>query len=159
MLGACRGLEEVGWTDIPVLAAETEGAASFAATHRAGELVSINTITSLAKSLGALKVAEACVPAMKKFKLIPIIVSDKEAVEGCYRLSVDERVMVEPACGAALAAAIKFFTDSNTNAAHFVGPGPLVVVVCGGNMISPKLMDTYLQTTKNSGFASKYDVQ
>ncbi len=44
---------EVGWGDVPVLAMGTEGANSFDASVKAGHLVTLPAITSLAKTLGA----------------------------------------------------------------------------------------------------------
>lgn len=58
ILHICRGLDKIGWEDVPIIACETEGANSFAQTHAAQELRTIPAITSIAKSLGALTVAE-----------------------------------------------------------------------------------------------------
>lgn len=47
------GLHEMGWSDVPVVAAETSGASSFAEAVKAGQLVTLTSITSIAKTLGA----------------------------------------------------------------------------------------------------------
>ena len=47
------------------------------------------------------------------------------------------RLLVEPSCGAALAFAY------GDGAAQLKGEGPLVVVVCGGNMTSLALMQEW----------------
>ena len=51
-------------------------------------------------------------------------------------------MLVEPACGAALCAAYlhsQLGLGGKEN--DYVGEGPVVVVVCGGNMASPELFD------------------
>jgi L-serine/L-threonine ammonia-lyase len=48
LCGLVEGMHAMGWTDIPVVAVETEGAASFAASVQAGRLVTLDRITSTA---------------------------------------------------------------------------------------------------------------
>src|SRR2546426_161154 len=57
LCGVLQGLHAAGWTDAPVLAVETEGAASYAAALRAGRLVTLDRIRSIATTLGARTVA------------------------------------------------------------------------------------------------------
>lgn len=45
LCGVVRGLQEVGWGDVPVIAMETIGAHSFHAATAAGTLVSLAQIT------------------------------------------------------------------------------------------------------------------
>lgn len=141
-LGVAEGTRRVGWGDVPIITAETEGAASFAAMVAAGgKVVRLAEISSLAKSLGALAVSERCAEWVREGrKVVPVVVSDREAVEGCSLLAVEHRVLVEPACGAAVAAVTRGVFGS-------VGDGPVVVVVCGGNMVSPRLLDGWIEAT------------
>lgn len=44
---------QVGWADVPVVACETLGADSFSQSFKAGQLVTLPGITSLATTLGA----------------------------------------------------------------------------------------------------------
>jgi L-serine/L-threonine ammonia-lyase len=53
------------------------------------------------------------------------VVSDVSAVRACRRFLDDHRMLVEPACGAALAAVYEGIADLPPDAA-------VVVVVCGG---------------------------
>jgi L-serine/L-threonine ammonia-lyase len=95
------GLEEVGWTDVPVLLAETAGADCFNAALRAGKLVSLDSITSVAKSLGALTVSKklfdlATLPSVsdslkKKFEVVSRVVTDRDAVRACLSFADDHR--------------------------------------------------------------------
>ncbi len=142
--GTALGCAQIdGWDDVPIIAAETEGADSFAAMlANNGDTKRLEEISSLAKSLGALEVSDECGRWVKKGRSIrSVVVSDREAVEACSMLAVHHRVLVEVACGAALAAL--FREDSLTE----LGSGPLVVVVCGGNMVSPELLDQWIKVT------------
>jgi hypothetical protein len=86
--------------------------------------------------------------------ICPVVVSDKEAVVSTAQFAVDHRVNVEPSCGAALAAAAALSTAGlNTDdvasehrwARNVSIPpeGPIIIVVCGGNMASPALLGSY----------------
>ena len=93
--GLQLGLEQVGWTDVTLLAVETEGAASYAAAQAAGfKVVSLPAITSIASSLGALAVTPA-VLSPSPVTTVSYTVSDAEAVAAClhfadnYRYSYD----------------------------------------------------------------------
>ena len=57
LCGVMEGLHRNGWGDVPILACETEGTASFAATLAAGKLITLPTISGVATSLGARTVA------------------------------------------------------------------------------------------------------
>lgn len=145
-LGVAEGLEKVGWGDVPIICAETDGANSFAAMFQAGgKLVSIKEVTSIAKSLGTLAVSKKCSEWIKSGRpLQSVVVSDKEAVEACSALAVHHRFLVEPACGAAIAAVCS--PKHAGKHAHTID-GPIVIVVCGGNMASPTLLDSWIKTT------------
>lgn len=43
--GLVEGLDGVGWSDVPIVAVETDGAASLAATMKADSVVTISGIT------------------------------------------------------------------------------------------------------------------
>lgn len=106
-----------------VIAAETEGAASFHASVVAGELVTIPTITSVASSLGARQVAQqAWQWHIDSKKIISFVCSDDDAITACEEFKEIYGDVVEPACGAALAT---------------IGPKGIVkkdalIVACGG---------------------------
>ena len=125
LCGVLEGMAAVGWGDVPVLAAETEGAASFAAAMAAGRPVALPGIESVAKSLGARTVSPTVVERAKAMDVRPWVVSDAQAVGACLRFLDDHRLMVEPACGAALAAAYERAPVA----------GSLLIVVCGGAVI------------------------
>jgi L-serine/L-threonine ammonia-lyase len=129
LCGVLLGMHRNGWRDVPVIAAETEGAASFAAAVAAGRPVDLESITSIATSLGALRVADEAFRWTARHAIHPAVVSDKDAVRSCLTFANELRVLVEPACGAALAAV-------ETGRAPLDQCGTIVVIACGGNAVS-----------------------
>jgi L-serine/L-threonine ammonia-lyase len=103
LCGVLEGVTAAGWSETPVVAVETEGAASFGAARRAGEPVDIGAITSVATSLGARKVAGEAVAWLGRHPIRDVVVDDGDALRACRRFADDHRLLVEPACGAALA--------------------------------------------------------
>ncbi|MEC7413483.1 MAG: pyridoxal-phosphate dependent enzyme [Pseudomonadota bacterium] len=125
LCGAVEGMQRVGWHDVPVLAMETEGAESFAAARAAGRAVRLPAITSIASSLGARQVCDQALTRADQHPVISEVVSDAAALIACERLLQDHRLLVEPACGAALAAV----TESSK---HLQSAESILVIVCGG---------------------------
>ena len=125
LAGVIQGLQRNGFGEVPVFAVETEGAASLHAALEAGERVTLPAITSIATSLGAKQVCQRAFDLARSPPLSSLVVSDAEAVGASVRFMDDHRLVVEPACGAALAPAY---------AAHpaLAGLDDLLVVVCGG---------------------------
>lgn len=133
LCGLAEGLHAVGWTDVPILAVETEGAASFAASVQAGRPVTLDKITSVAITLGARTVAPQALEWAGRHPIVPWVVSDRAAVDACLRFADDHRVLVEPACGAALAAVYG-------RAQPLEGREPVVIIVCGGAGVNRELL-------------------
>ena len=123
--GVAQGLHRNGWSSVPIVAVETEGAASFHAAAQAGHTVQLDQITSIASSLGAKRVCEQAVQWSKEHAIHSVLVSDKSAVAACERFLFDHRILVEPACGASLALAYE-------NSPALAAFQTVLVVVCGG---------------------------
>ncbi|MGO9572461.1 MAG: pyridoxal-phosphate dependent enzyme [Desulfomonilaceae bacterium] len=136
LCGLLEGMHEVGWTDVPILAVETEGAASFAAAVRAGRLVTLDRITSVATTLGARRVAAKALEWTERHPITPWQVTDPEAIAACVRFADEHRVLVEPACGASLAAVYG-------RARPLEGLRPIVIIVCGGAGVSLPLLNEW----------------
>jgi L-serine/L-threonine ammonia-lyase len=67
------------------------------------------------------------------------VVSDSEALDACFRFSDDHRLLVEPACGASLAAlysGLDLDLDCGDSDLPFDQRRPIVMIVCGGNVAS-----------------------
>ena len=123
--GVVQGLQRNGLSTVPVIAVETEGAASLHAAIKAGELVTLPAITSIASTLGARRVAQHAFDLTQQHTIHSVTVSDADAVAACLAFADDMRTLVEPACGAALAVAYKNLPVL----AQFKRP---LIVVCGG---------------------------
>lgn len=123
--GIVQGLHRNALAHVPVIAVETEGAASLHAAVQAGELVTLPAITSIASSLGARRVAQQAFDWTRRHDIRSVTVSDAQAVDACLRFADDLRTLVEPACGAALAVAYQH----PQLLAEFKKP---LIVVCGG---------------------------
>ena len=128
--GIVEGLRRHGLDQVPVIAVETEGAASLQASLAAGALVSLPAVTSMATSLGARRVAAGALERARSHPTRAVQVSDAEAAAACLRFADAHRVLVEPACGAALAA-----VDGHAGAFRRV-----LVEVCGGMGVSLALL-------------------
>ncbi|MGB7339288.1 MAG: pyridoxal-phosphate dependent enzyme [Phototrophicaceae bacterium] len=125
LAGVLTGMHAHNWHDVPVIAVETEGAASFAATANTGVLTRITEITSIAKTLGALQVADALVDWLDKHPITAVQVSDADAVNACLQFADDFRAIVEPACGAALSLVY--------DKSHYLQDyDNVLMIVCGG---------------------------
>ncbi|MNM39808.1 Phenylserine dehydratase [compost metagenome] len=135
--GVVEGLKRNGWDDVPVLAVETEGAASLHAALQAGHPVELDRIASVATSLGAKRVADQALACARSHPLHSQLVSDRAALEACERFLLDHRILVEPACGAALA----LVTTPQALAAY----GNVLVVVCGGATATLEQIQAWLK--------------
>jgi len=133
LCGVIEGLHQVGWGDVPVVACETHGADSFNAAMDKGELVTLPAITSVAKCLGALTVLPEALEWSKRHKIIPVRVTDKEAVTACYCYLNDYKTLVEPACGASLALMYTDVLIRLHNEGKLTNLDSVVIIVCGGH--------------------------
>ena len=133
MCGLLQGMHEVGWGDVPVIAAETTGAASLASAMQQGELVTLDAIQSIAVTLGAKRVCQEALDWTRKHDVRSFLMSDQQAVQACLNFANDHRVLVEPACGAALAAGYQAASELD-------GLDPLVFIVCGGAAVTRAML-------------------
>ncbi|KAK5089240.1 catabolic L-serine/threonine dehydratase [Exophiala xenobiotica] len=138
--GIMQGVEEEAW-NTHVLAVETAGADSLAQAIEKRELVALDEITSVAKSLGAPIVAQRALDYALQPNVSNLVIEDAEACASGWRFADDERILVEPACGASVALAydgrlrryLKGFSEESK----------VVIVLCGGSRIDLKMMENY----------------
>ena len=155
-----------------VVACETEGAASFAASFNASSsssstttvtggggkkevtMVRLNSITSIATSLGALEVTPEVIQRAHRYQerandeggsgedVLSYVCTDSEAVDACIKFAADHRILVEPACGAALAPLyserlrVKLLDELRHDTDSVI-----VVEVCGGSGVNLELLE------------------
>lgn len=141
LIGVLQGMARNGWGDVPVYAVETFGAASYAAALAAGRPVRLEKITSVATTLGALQVAAEAVAWASRRPVTSVLVSDEDALRACVMMADHLRVLVEPACGAALAAV-------SAGRPAVGGTGPLLVIACGGAAVDARRIGDWRELTR-----------
>jgi L-serine/L-threonine ammonia-lyase len=135
LMGILRGLKDCDWhQSVPVLACETLGADALTQSLKAGSRVKLEKISSVAKSLGADRIGEdilkECMSRSGQKVLESIAVTDEEAVGSYLKFALDHNILVEPACGAALAPLYYHFDELEKSQNKRLDN--LVVEVCGG---------------------------
>lgn len=129
LCGIVQGLHRNDWNDVPVIAVETEGAASLAASVAAGKLVTLERIDTVAGTLGAKRIAAKAFEWTQSHTIIPATVTDRAAVRASRTFADDHRILVEPACGASLSVVY----DSS----ELIKPSEsIIIIVCGGIGVS-----------------------
>lgn len=144
LCGIFEGMERHFWDKAAVVAAETVGAASFGRALEAGAVVRLPAIDSIATSLGALEVTEVALARTAAHRarggtVRSSLCTDAEAVGACVRFAEDHRLLVEPACGAALATLYADRLRGDLLAGLPPG-GAIVVEVCGGSGVNLDLL-------------------
>ncbi|XP_076017113.1 serine dehydratase-like isoform X1 [Genypterus blacodes] len=168
LCGVVQGLIQAGWADVPIVAVETVGADCFNAAVKAGKVVTLDDITrsedlsfleyvkvfsaniftsvrpsslSEAKCLGSKTV---CTKAFEhsqssELNIISEVVTDLQALHAVETFLDEERVLVQLACGAALAAVYSGVILRLQEEGRLPTPlRPLLVIVCGGCGIDMK---------------------
>lgn len=139
MCGILQSCYKHNWKDIPVYGVETVGTASLAAAVKAGRLVSLDKIDSIATTLGAKQVAQETFDWTQRHSVTPITLNDRDTVDACRAFIDDHRILVEPACGAALAVAYKNMPQLHKHKR-------VLIIACGGIGINLKQLEEYLKT-------------
>ncbi len=143
LCGIAEGLHRNNWHNVPIVAVETKGASSLAASIAAGKLVTLERIDTIATTLGAKRVATRAFEYTKTHAIVPFTVTDKDAIDACLRFSRDHRILVEPACGAALSVVYQ-------NADIVKAARSILIVVCGGIGVSiERLLDWQKENLTN----------
>lgn len=136
LAGVAEGLQRNGWDDVALVAVETEGAASLAAAVAAREHVALPAMTSIATSLAARQVCAQAFAISQTRLLHSVVVPDQAAVDACRRFIADQRLVVEPACGAALAAVYG-------KVPQLAPYRNVLVIVCGGVTATTQQLDQW----------------
>jgi threonine dehydratase len=112
---------------VRVWGVETEGADVMARAWKAGRVVEVERMTSLAKTLGAPSVCERTLTATQQLLESVTVVSDQEAFVALEYLLERAKIVTELAASCTLAAAERL-RQNFTKESH------VVLVMCGGNM-------------------------
>jgi threonine dehydratase len=117
-----------------VAGVETEGADSMYQSLKAGQVVELPSITSIAETLGARRTGATQFEIVSRHVSEVTVVPDSAAIEALLELLREEKLLVEPAASCALAALL--------NGKIRVRPGETVVVVlCGANVSLEKVLE------------------
>lgn len=111
---------------ISLYAVETQGAHCLNASIAKDELVELDAITSIAKTLGARKMSEFNFRTLQRLLTKSYVVSDKDAVKSLIDFLDNEKIMVEPAMSCIISALFQ-------NKSEFKGKR-IAIVVCGSNV-------------------------
>ncbi|TXH28843.1 MAG: pyridoxal-phosphate dependent enzyme [Elusimicrobia bacterium] len=144
LAGVIEGLRRNGLGDIPVIAVETAGADSLHRSLRAGRIVALAEISSVATSLGAKRVCEQAFTCSLAHPVDSVVVSDAAALNACERFLGDHRLLVEPACGATLALAYE-------RSPALTGHSRVLFIVCGGATASLADIRAWSRRLRRSG--------
>jgi L-serine/L-threonine ammonia-lyase len=148
--GIMDGIDRHGakWDKTKVLALETYGAHSLATALDTDEWATLPAITSIATSLGAVRVSshtfQLASEGRRTGKVRNMVLTDAEAAMGCWRFAEDERMLVEPACGVNVALCygdrLKKGLGRSVKADDIV-----VIVLCGGSNTSVDMINAWKQ--------------
>ena len=112
---------------VRVWGVETEGADCMSKSIAAGEIVTMDSITSVARTLGAPAPTERTLEIAQKLLESVTVVPDREAVAAMRFILERLKVLTEPAASCTLAAADRL-RDQFSSERH------VVLVFCGGNI-------------------------
>lgn len=135
LCGVIEGLRRNDMEDVPVVAVETVGADSLYQAVQADHLIELEAITSIATTLGAKRVARQAFEYAKEKAVLSTVVDDRAAVDACIEFARDHRLIVEPACGAALAVIYEHDsarTRTRSTLNEISDREDILVIVCGG---------------------------
>lgn len=140
--GIMQGLDALRWANTTVVAVETIGAESLHKSIKAGCLVTLPGISSIATSLGAVRVTSKSFEYATRKQVESIALPDRDAAMGCWRLADDERIMIEPACGVSVSMCY------NGKLEKLLGrrmnkESKVVVVLCGGSGVTVEMLSDW----------------
>ena len=130
-----------------VLAVETLGAESLNESVKAGKLVTLPKITSIAKSLGAVRVAAKALECGLRDHVRSAVLDDADAARAAVRFVGDERMVVEASCAVSLAPVYMGRERlGKMLGRQLTAKSRVVVVVCGGSHVSLEVLEGYKRT-------------
>ncbi|WP_437186304.1 threonine ammonia-lyase [Planctomicrobium sp. SH668] len=113
---------------------ETLGADTMAQSLAANSLIEMSALTSIARTLSAVRVSQMTFEATRKFVEDVVVVDDKEAVRSLIFLLERVKTLTEPAAACCLAAA-------ETHKGTFKPGEKVVLLLCGGNVALSDLFE------------------
>ena len=144
--GIVEGVRPYG---IPVLAMETAQAPTFNETVKADKLIHLETVKTIASSLGSPYLSSKSFENYKLHATHLGLIDDLDAVQGSIDLYDKFNYLVEPACGASVATI--FRKQELLKKFGELKPDDIVIIiVCGGAGINEDLIEQYRTLTTRS---------
>ncbi|CAO1619234.1 unnamed protein product [Parajaminaea phylloscopi] len=162
--GLLTGLERKIATGLPaplVIGSQCFGADAFTKSYNNGSLVKLESITSKATSMGTLMCSSQTLDkALRYPNFRSVGMDDGAACVSAWRLARDHRLLVEIACGAALAPV--YFAQRLFPALFGEAKPPrkqnLVIIVCGGSKDTLDDIYTYRQQDEQLTAAARFEL-
>jgi threonine dehydratase len=129
--GMARALKTIK-PDVRVFGVETHGADAMAQAVKAGKLVQLPAITSIARTLGAPCVSQFTLDSVREFVEEVLVVDDAVTMAALLFLLERTKVLTEPAGSCVLAAAAR-------HRGAFRPGEKVVLFLCGGNIAAADL--------------------
>lgn len=142
--GLMQGFERHGWGDVPIVAVETEGCAALnKSIISGGEQVQIARPQTIATSLSTVNVTRETIDyAMSKTRTThSVVVSDEDAARACISFARDHKLLIEAACGTALAPV--YNGQLKSIMPNLTPDSTVVVIICGGTAVNWEILDGY----------------
>ncbi|ETO03004.1 l-serine ammonia-lyase [Reticulomyxa filosa] len=140
--GICLGMNELGWGgSTSIITAETIGCESFYQSFIQKKLVTLESITSIATTLGARQIQKDCLTFVQDKHCVPLTVTDAQTIEAIGLFLNDHKILVEPACAASLALVYQQHPV-------FQQFQHIVIEVCGGSGIDLQLLQNKVEMVK-----------
>ena len=115
-----------------VVGVETQGADSMFQSWKAGRIVELPSITSIAETLGARKTEPAQFEIVSRHAFDLVTISDDSAIRALLEVLETEKILTEPAASCAVAALIEGRITARPNE-------NVVVILCGANIALEKV--------------------
>lgn len=132
IVGVSRALKSLN-PNVKITGVETHGADAMAKAIAAGRPVELPGITSIARTLGAPRVCDFTLQAVREMVEEVIVVDDAATVHALFFILERTKYLVEPASACCLVAAHK-------QRAHFKPNEKIVILLCGGNVSAEDLV-------------------
>lgn len=133
LCGVLDGMSEVGWEKVPVLAVESKGTASFAASIKAKKLKTLTSVSGIASGLAEKTVASEALAWTLKHPVHSWVATDKEIARAVLRFADENKILLEAAGAAPVTAVYEKALPS-------LEKGPIVVIVGGGLVINSEIL-------------------
>lgn len=143
--GIIEGLKK-NHSNAECLLVETKQAPTMSTSVKAGTVIELDSVKSIATSLACSYVPKK---ALDNFLHCPTnkshvrAIDDLEAVKGCLRYYKDFGKCIEPACGAAVSSVYNQLDYLKESMPHLSKDDIVVVIVCGGSCTNEETLHKY----------------